>query len=54
MPEIFTAMGYTNLFPLLGDAVLIVVTLLLPGGLVEGLIRLRRLRPRGSMRAPNA
>jgi branched-chain amino acid transport system permease protein len=43
MPEVFTAIGYTNLFPLLGGAVLIVVTLLLPGGLVEGLLRLLRL-----------
>ncbi len=43
IPEAFTALGYTNLFPLLGGAVLIVVTLLLPGGLTEGLLRARRL-----------
>jgi branched-chain amino acid transport system permease protein len=43
MPEIFTALGYTNLFPLLGGLVLILVTLLLPGGLVDGIARLRRL-----------
>ena len=42
MPEVFTALGYTNLFPLLGGAVLIVVTLLLPGGLTEGLDRTMR------------
>ncbi len=42
MPEVFTALGYTNLFPLLGGAVLIAVTLLLPGGLTEGLSRLTR------------
>ena len=53
MPEIFTAIGYTNLFPLLGGAVLILVTLLLPGGLVEGLSRLGRMRPRG-LGAPDA
>jgi branched-chain amino acid transport system permease protein len=54
MPEMFTAIGYTNLFPLLGGAVLIVMTLLVPGGLVEGLTRLRRLQPRGTLGAPNA
>jgi branched-chain amino acid transport system permease protein len=54
MPEVFTAIGYTNLFPLLGGAVLIVVTLLLPGGLVEGLTRLVRLRPRAPLGAPDA
>jgi len=42
LPELFTALGYTNLFPLLGGAVLITVTLLLPGGLSEGLSRLAR------------
>jgi branched-chain amino acid transport system permease protein len=42
MPEVFTALGYTNLFPLLGGAVLIAVTLLLPGGLCEALARLTR------------
>jgi branched-chain amino acid transport system permease protein len=54
MPEVFTAIGYTNLFPLLGGAVLILVTLLMPGGLVEGLTWLRQLRPRGSLRATDA
>jgi branched-chain amino acid transport system permease protein len=39
VPEAFTAFGYTNLFPLLGGFVLIVVTLLLPGGLTEGFTR---------------
>ncbi len=53
MPEMFTAIGYTNLFPLLGGAVLILVTLLLPGGLVERLSRLGRMRPRG-LGAPDA
>lgn len=43
VPEAFTALGYTNLFPLLGGVVLIVVTLLLPGGLTEGFVRLSRL-----------
>jgi branched-chain amino acid transport system permease protein len=54
MPEMFTAIGFTNLFPLLGGAVLIVVTLLVPGGLVEVLTRLRRLRMLRSLDAPNA
>ena len=49
VPEAFTALGYTNLFPLLGGVVLIVVTLLLPGGLTEGFSRLLRLfRSKGS------
>jgi branched-chain amino acid transport system permease protein len=48
MPEVFTAIGYTNLFPLLGGAVLIAVTLLLPGGLTEGLSRLAHLAGIGS------
>jgi branched-chain amino acid transport system permease protein len=54
MPEVFTAIGYTNLFPLLGGAVLILVTLLMPGGLVEGLTWLRQPRPLGSLRATDA
>jgi branched-chain amino acid transport system permease protein len=54
MPEVFTAIGYTNLFPLLGGAVLILVTLLMPGGLVEGLTWLSQLRPLGSLRATDA
>jgi branched-chain amino acid transport system permease protein len=54
MPEVFTAIGYTNLFPLLGGAVLILVTLLMPGGLVEGLTWLRQLRPLGSLRGTDA
>ncbi|MBV9747758.1 MAG: branched-chain amino acid ABC transporter permease [Acetobacteraceae bacterium] len=36
VPEAFTGLGYPNLFPILGGAVLIAVALLLPGGLVEG------------------
>ncbi len=36
VPEAFTGLGYPNLFPVLGGAVLIAVALLLPGGLVEG------------------
>ena len=36
VPEAFTGLGYPNLFPILGGAVLIAVVLLLPGGLVEG------------------
>ncbi|TCR75592.1 branched-chain amino acid ABC transporter permease [Rhizobium sp. BK376] len=40
VPEVFTALGYTNLFPLLGGFVLIAITLLLPGGLTEGFSRL--------------
>jgi branched-chain amino acid transport system permease protein len=43
VPEAFTALGYTNLFPLLGGVVLITITLLLPGGLTEGFSRLFRL-----------
>ena len=43
VPEAFTALGYTNLFPLLGGVVLIVVTLLLPGGLTEGFSRIAQL-----------
>jgi len=54
MPEVFTAIGYTNLFPLLGGVVLILVTLLLPGGLVEGLSRLRRLLSLGPRHALHA
>jgi len=50
MPEVFTALGYTNLFPLLGGAVLIVVTLLLPGGLTEGLDRTVRFILRREVR----
>jgi branched-chain amino acid transport system permease protein len=42
VPEVFTAFGYTNLFPLLGGVVLIAITLLLPGGLTEGFSRLFR------------
>jgi branched-chain amino acid transport system permease protein len=53
MPEVFTAVGYTNLFPLLGGAVLILVTLLLPGGLVEGIVRLRQLLPLTSSESPD-
>jgi branched-chain amino acid transport system permease protein len=43
VPEVFTALGLTNLFPLLGGVVLIVITLLLPGGLTEGVMRLTRI-----------
>jgi branched-chain amino acid transport system permease protein len=37
VPELFSAVGYPNLFPVLGGAVLIMVALLLPGGLAEGI-----------------
>jgi branched-chain amino acid transport system permease protein len=50
VPEVFTALGYTNLFPLLGGVVLIVITLLLPGGLTEGFSRAWRLLRHGRMR----
>ena len=36
VPEVFTGLGYPNLYPVLGGGVLIAVALLLPGGLVEG------------------
>ena len=37
VPEVFSSIGYPNLFPILGGGVLIVVALLMPGGLAEGL-----------------
>jgi branched-chain amino acid transport system permease protein len=40
VPELFSALGYPNLFPLLGGGVLILVTLLMPGGLAAGIERL--------------
>ena len=43
VPEVFTALGFTNLFPLLGGVVLIGITLLLPGGLTEAFTRLTRI-----------
>jgi branched-chain amino acid transport system permease protein len=35
VPQVFTIIGYPNLFPILGGAVLVVVALLLPDGLVS-------------------
>jgi branched-chain amino acid transport system permease protein len=43
IPDVFTAMGYPNLFPILGGGVLIAVALLLPGGLVDGATQLLRM-----------
>jgi branched-chain amino acid transport system permease protein len=40
MPELFSSLGYTNLFPIVGGGVMIVVALLVPGGLVGGIERL--------------
>ncbi len=42
VPQAFTIIGHPNLFPILGGAVLIVVALLIPGGLVDGASRLAR------------
>ena len=42
VPQAFSILGQPNLFPILGGAVLIVVALLLPGGLMEGATRLAR------------
>jgi len=42
VPQAFTIIGRPNQFPILGGAVLIVVALLLPGGLVDGVTRLAR------------
>lgn len=40
IPELFSGLGAPNLFPIVGGGVLVVVALLLPGGLVEGVERL--------------
>jgi branched-chain amino acid transport system permease protein len=40
VPEFFTGVGYPNLFPIVGGGVLVVVALLLPGGLVDGVAQL--------------
>lgn len=42
IPQAFTIIGRPNQFPILGGAVLIIVALLLPGGLVDGVTRLAR------------
>jgi branched-chain amino acid transport system permease protein len=43
IPQAFSIIGQSNLFPILGGGVLIVVALLLPGGLMDGATRLMRL-----------
>lgn len=52
IPEVFNSIGYPNLFPIIGGAVMIVVALIIPGGLVGSLERLgefvRSLYGRGS------
>ena len=40
VPELFNSIGYSNLFPIIGGGVMIVVALLMPGGLAEGLRRI--------------
>jgi branched-chain amino acid transport system permease protein len=40
MPELFNSIGYPNLFPIVGGGVMIIVALLIPGGLAEGIQRL--------------
>jgi branched-chain amino acid transport system permease protein len=42
VPQAFSIIGQSNLFPILGGGVLIVVALLLPGGLMDGATRLVR------------
>jgi branched-chain amino acid transport system permease protein len=42
IPQAFSIIGQPNLFPILGGGVLIVVALLLPGGLTDGVTRLAR------------
>jgi len=48
IPDVFTTIGYPNLFPILGGGVLIAVALLLPGGLVDGASRLLRIISRAN------
>lgn len=49
LPEAFNTLGYPNLFPILGGAVLIIVALMMPGGLVgAGTALAERLRRRGT------
>ena len=43
MPQIFTMMGRPNLFPIVGGAILVGVALLLPGGLVGGVRKLKEV-----------
>lgn len=50
VPQAFTIVGHPNLFPILGGAVLVVVALLLPDGLVS--VRARLSRSGGSRRHP--
>ena len=51
LPEVFNSLGYPNLFPILGGAVLIGVALLMPGGLVGAgeavMARVRRRKADG-------
>lgn len=43
VPQIFTMIGRPNLFPIVGGAILVVVALLLPSGLVGGVRRLKEV-----------
>jgi branched-chain amino acid transport system permease protein len=40
VPEVFSSIGYPNLFPIVGGAVMIVVAMTIPGGLVGSLEKL--------------
>lgn len=51
VPQVFTLIGQPNLFPVLGGAVLVVVALLLPDGLVSVGTRIGRLLRRSTSRA---
>lgn len=50
VPQLFTIIGHPNLFPILGGAVLVIVALLLPDGLVSAGARL--VRSGGGRRRP--
>ena len=43
VPQFFSIIGRPNLFPILGGGVLVVVALVLPGGLMDGLERVARI-----------